>query len=65
MGSGDFVEAEGSRACPPDRARRADLISILHFKRNSGGCVIFDWNCARQLVTSQASHISALRQIGK
>jgi hypothetical protein len=34
-----------------------------YFKRNSGGCVIFGWNCALQDVTSQASHISALRLI--
>ena len=32
-------------------------------KRNSGGSVIFGWNCALQDVTSQASHISALRLI--
>ena len=34
-----------------------------YFKRNSGGRVIFGWNCALQDVTSQASHISALRLI--
>jgi hypothetical protein len=34
-----------------------------YFKRNSGGRVIFGWNCALQDVTSQASHTSALRLI--
>jgi hypothetical protein len=34
-----------------------------YFKRNSGGCVIFGWNCALQDISSQASHTSALRLI--
>jgi len=34
-----------------------------YFKRNSGGRVIFGWNCTPQDVTSQASRISALRLI--
>jgi hypothetical protein len=34
-----------------------------YFKRNSGGCVIFGWNCALQDSSSQASHNSALRLI--
>ena len=34
-----------------------------YFKRNSGGLVIFGWNCTLQDVSSQASHISALRLI--
>ena len=34
-----------------------------YFKGNSGGRVTFGWNCARQGVTSLASHASALRLI--
>jgi hypothetical protein len=45
----------------PNRSRLGDRHA--YFKRNSGGCVIFGWNCALQDVTSQASHISALRLI--
>jgi hypothetical protein len=32
-----------------------------YFKGNSGGRVTFGWNCARQGITSLASHASALR----
>ena len=34
-----------------------------YFRRNSGGGVIFGWNCALQDISSQASHTSALRLI--
>jgi hypothetical protein len=34
-----------------------------YVKGNSGGRVTFGWNCARQGVTSLASHASALRLI--
>jgi hypothetical protein len=46
----------------PNRSTRA-RDRYAYFKRNSGGCVIFGWNCALQDATSQASHISALRRI--
>ena len=46
----------------PNRSKRV-LDQTPYFKRNSGGRVIFGWNCALQDVTSQASHISALRRI--
>ena len=46
----------------PNRSKRV-LDRTPYFKRNSGGRVIFGWNCALQDVTSQASHISALRRI--
>jgi len=36
------------------------MTGILYFKRNSGGCVIFGWNCALQDVSSHASQTSAL-----
>jgi hypothetical protein len=45
-----------------NRSKRA-LDRTPHFKRNSGGCVIFGWNCALQDMSSQASHIFALRLI--
>jgi sugar lactone lactonase YvrE len=35
---------------PPNRSRLGDRHA--YFKRNSGGCVIFGWNCALQDVTS-------------
>ena len=44
-------------------ARRGLRDRNVYFKRNSGGRVIFGWYCALQDVTSQASHISALRLI--
>jgi hypothetical protein len=44
-------------------ARRGLRDRHAYFKRNSGGRVIFGWNCALQDVTSQASHMSALRLI--
>ena len=44
-------------------ARRGLRDRPAYFKRNSGGRVIFGWNCALQDVTSQASHMSALRLI--
>jgi hypothetical protein len=51
----------------PDKASTQSLEAgrdrHAYFKRNSGGRVIFGWNCALQDVTSQASHISALRLI--
>ena len=46
----------------PDRSKRVRGRHV-YFKRNSGGRVIFGWNCTLQDVTSQASHISALRLI--
>jgi hypothetical protein len=46
----------------PNRSRTV-LDRTPHFKRNSGGRVIFGWNCTLQDATSQASHISALRLI--
>src|SRR3984885_7274134 len=46
----------------PNRSKR-ELDRTPYFKRNSGGCVIFGWNCALQDISSQASHISALRLI--
>jgi hypothetical protein len=44
-------------------ARRGLRDRHAYFKRNSGGCVIFGWNCALQDISSQASHNSALRLI--
>ena len=46
----------------PNRSKRV-LDRTPYFKRNSGGCVIFGWNCALQDISSQASHTSALRLI--
>jgi hypothetical protein len=46
----------------PNRSKRV-LDRSPYFKRNSGGCVIFGWNCALQDISSQASHTSALRLI--
>jgi hypothetical protein len=46
----------------PNRSRTV-LDRTPHFKRNSGGRVIFGWNCTLQDVTSHASNISALRLI--
>jgi hypothetical protein len=46
----------------PNRSRTV-LDRTPHFNRNSGGRVIFGWNCTLQDVTLRASHISALRLI--
>src|ERR1700722_18914805 len=46
----------------PNRLKRV-LDRTPYFKRNSGGCVIFGWNCALQDISSEASHTSALRLI--
>jgi hypothetical protein len=44
----------------PNRSKRV-RDRHAYFKRNSGGCVIFGWNCAFEDISSQASHTSALR----
>ena len=44
-------------------AQKGYVVGMAYFKRNSGGCVIFGWNCALQDISSQASHTSALRLI--
>ena len=67
-------DKNGTRAlATPQQARKHRPTSITrskrvfdptpYFKRNSGGCVIFGWNCALQDISSQASHTSALRLI--
>jgi hypothetical protein len=60
MCGGDFVDAEGLRTQSRPIVK---MTGILYFKRNSGGCVIFGWNCALQDVSSHASQTSALRLI--
>jgi hypothetical protein len=59
--------ATTSREPSPDKASTQSLEAGAdrppYFKWNSGGLVIFGWNCALQDISSQASHISALRLI--
>jgi hypothetical protein len=68
LGGGDWREPRHNKlgkhrpTSIPNRWKRV-LDRTPYFKRNSGGCVIFGWNCALQDISSQASHISALRLI--
>jgi hypothetical protein len=60
--AGKAVSEKGRQTSIPNRSRTV-LDRTPHFKRNSGGCVIFGWNWALQDISSQASHTSALRRI--